>query len=141
MLMGKLTFDPSVTPTLPWTNCLKHCLLSSNTLGKTDLTLLSFLGFTSDLNLDQLIFGCVFCRLRSVIGLGVGAGAYILARFAVSLNLLKINKAGFMHSLPFLLLIFWASLCGSLLFESSYKDTVRHVLNRRCWEYFKFFCG
>uniref|UniRef100_A0A668U4U3 N-myc downstream regulated 1b n=1 Tax=Oreochromis aureus TaxID=47969 RepID=A0A668U4U3_OREAU len=37
--------------------------------------------------------------LRSVIGLGVGAGAYILARFAVSLNLLKINKAGFMLSL------------------------------------------
>lgn len=35
---------------------------------------------------------CVFCSLNSVIGLGVGAGAYVLARFAVSLKLFRFNK-------------------------------------------------
>lgn len=32
-------FDPPGIPTLPWTSCLRHCPLSSNTLGKTDMKL------------------------------------------------------------------------------------------------------
>lgn len=90
LLIVMLTFEYLGTHILLWTSCLKRCPLSSNTLGKTEL-IRCLNTFTSALlNCKDLSQFCPFdsvpCRLRSVIGLGVGAGAYILAKFAVSPN-------------------------------------------------------
>lgn len=88
-----LCVDLSGIPTRPWTSCQRRWPQSSNTLGTTDIGTSKVRQHgKATSNYEQVWPWCeaafwrfaVLCRMRSVIGLGVGAGAYTLAKLAVS---------------------------------------------------------